>query len=99
MNRMLLVPLLGLALASGGVEARQDPPNFRATISGHIISMEMAPPIATIDFVGEGVATHLGAYTALFPHTVNLMTLVEEGDMTLVASDNSTITIHLSGPS
>jgi len=99
MIRKLLIPVLCLMSLATAVEARRDRDNFRATLNGTIISLVIEPPTATVDFVGEGRATKVGRYTALFPHTVNLVTLIEEGDMTLVARDNSTVTIHLVGPS
>src|SRR5262245_53615574 len=73
---------------------------FRATYFGHVTPPEVvseSPLTVLVVTHATGDATHLGAYTAVYPHYINQETLEFMGKLTMTAADGDQVCIDLKG--
>jgi hypothetical protein len=79
---------------AGPALAGQDVP-FQGSFEGRFTAMVNPgpPPTATVLASGTGLATHLGRFTYVFPHTINLGTVPSTsiGTWTFVAANGDTL--------
>ena len=73
------------------------PVPFRGNLEGTQTRTPLQPPFASVNGSGSGNATHLGQYSAVFPHIVNLATRIGQGTYTFTAADGSTVTANFTG--
>ena len=57
----------------------------------------LQPPMALVEGVATGQATHLGRFTVEFPHTVNFATSSGVGTYTFTAANGDTLTATFTG--
>jgi hypothetical protein len=89
--------VVSLAIAVVGPVAAKELVPFRGEMSGTATVTPIAPPVVSVLLETSGVATQLGRFTLVAPHTVNQATLTATGTYTLTAADGSTLTATLSG--
>lgn len=70
---------------------------FKGTLSGTQSVTPLAFPFIAVDGSATGNATHLGLFTAHFPHTVNVTTRIGVGTYTFTAANGDTLTADFSG--
>jgi hypothetical protein len=83
-----LVTLLALA---GPVAARETKP-FRGSYEGTVAILPLTPPFVDALLEGTGHANHLGRFTVIEPHRVNLETATGISTYTFVAANGDTLT-------
>jgi hypothetical protein len=70
---------------------------FKGSFAGTQSVTPLTPPLALVNGSGTGTATHLGQFTAAFPHTVNFATRVGVGTYTFTAANGDTLTADFTG--
>ena len=70
---------------------------FKGSFTGTQSVTPLSPPLALVNGSAAGTATHLGQFTAAFPHTVNFATRVGEGTYTFTAANGDTLTADFTG--
>jgi hypothetical protein len=70
---------------------------FKGSLSGTQSATPLQPPFAFVNGSATGNATHLGTFTAEFPHTVNFATRTGEGVYTFTAANGDTLTADFTG--
>src|SRR5688572_14715091 len=77
-----------LSPAARGAQSRP----FKGTFEGTQRMTPLTPPFIRVDGEATGTATHLGHFTVVFPHTVNLAAAQGTGEYTFVAANGDTLT-------
>jgi hypothetical protein len=70
---------------------------FKGTLEGNQSVTPLAFPLLAVEGSASGNATHLGRFTAHFPHTVNLTTRDAVGTYTFTAANGDTLTADFTG--
>jgi hypothetical protein len=70
---------------------------FKGSLAGTQSVTPLTPPFGRVNGSGTGTATHLGQFTAAWPHTVNFATRVGEGTYTFTAANGDTLTADFTG--
>jgi len=92
---VVLVVAVAVALASVAVAVAAESP-FKGTVNA-VETSQVVFPIASIDRVGTGTATHLGKFTEHVTEQVNLLTLSATGAATFTAANGDTLTASVTG--
>ena len=70
---------------------------FKGRLEGTQTVTPLAPPLALVEGVATGNATHLGRFTVEFPHTVNFATASGVGTYTFTTVSGDTLTATFTG--
>jgi len=87
----LALGLLTLLALAGPAAARENLP-LRGSYEGTVAVIPSTPPFIDALLEGTGHATHLGRFTVVEPHRVNLETATGVSTYTFVAANGDTLT-------
>jgi hypothetical protein len=87
----LVLGLLSVLALAGPAAAREAKP-FRGSYEASFTVTPAAPPFIDALLEGSGHANHLGRFTVIEPHHVNLETATGTGTFTFVAANGDTLT-------
>lgn len=90
-----LVVAVAVSLASVAVAVAAESP-FKGTLNA-VETSQVSFPIASIDRVGTGTATHLGRYTEHLTAQVNFLTMSSTGTSTFTAANGDALTASVTG--
>lgn len=92
-----LLSALAMALTLAGPVAAGDQVPFRGSLDGTVTVTPLAPPLASVQIAGSGVAMQLGRFTVEIPHLVNQATRIAVGSFVFTAANGDTLTADFTG--
>ena len=93
----LLLSAMAVAVTVVGPVAAADRVPFGGNLEATVAVTPLAPPLASVQVMGSGVATQLGRFTVEIPHLVNQASRVAVGTYVFTAANGDTLTADFTG--